>query len=337
MTARKILIPALPLVFVVVVLGAFTRLSDAGLGCPDWPACYGQLIGVPDSETARLRHPESPLDPKKAWIEVIHRYAAAVLGLVVLAALIAAFRRRESARRLVLALAALVVAQAILGALTVTQKLLPVVVVSHLLGGMTILFLIAFIVSGAGKENDDSRQDPARAKLRRWGAAAVVALAIQIALGGWVSATYAGLACGPTFPQCQNALIPPHFTLAGFASGRENPQLHPAPQNQLASIHFVHRAFALVAAAAVLAFAAQMWRGGKSRIAQALIALLILQIFLGISSAVLNLPFWAALGHNAGAAALVAQLAHAIRSHPSHPSLPPTLPPPNPFPNSPPS
>ena len=149
MTARKILIPALPLAFVVIVLGAFTRLSDAGLGCPDWPACYGQLIGVPDSQTAQIRHPDSPLDPEKAWIEVIHRYAAAILGIVVLGALIVAFRRREKHRPAVLALAVLVVAQAILGALTVTQKLNPAIVVSHLLGGMSIFFLIAFIIAPA--------------------------------------------------------------------------------------------------------------------------------------------------------------------------------------------
>lgn len=316
MTSRKILLPALPLAFVVIVLGAFTRLSDAGLGCPDWPACYGQLIGVPDSQTAQIRHPESPLDPKKAWIEVIHRYAAAILGLVVLAALVVAFRKREKKRSAILALALLVLAQAILGALTVTQKLQPAIVVSHLLGGMCIFFLIAFIV--APSLSFSSSAAAKTYNLRVWGIIAVFALAVQIALGGWVSANYAGLACGPAFPQCQNAFVPPNFTLSGFAAARQNPQLNPLPQNQLASIHFIHRAFALIVLLVIVVFAVKIWKCGKPRAAQFLLAFLALQILLGISAAAFNLPFWAALGHNAGAALLVAQLA--ITLSPTHPA-----------------
>ena len=327
MTARKILIPALPLTFVVIVLGAFTRLSDAGLGCPDWPACYGQLVGVPDQQTAQIRHPDSPLDPEKAWIEVIHRYAAAILGIVVLSALIVAFRRREKHRPAVLALALLVAAQAVLGALTVTQKLNPAIVVSHLLGGMSIFFLIAFIIAPARlpAPAPPSQSSPKISNLRRWGIIAVFVLAVQIALGGWVSANYAGLACGPAFPQCQNAIVPPNFTLDGFAAARENPQLNALPQNQLASIHFTHRAFALIALFVIAVFAAKIWKNGNRRAAQFLLAFLALQVFLGISAAVFNLPFWAALGHNAGAALLVAQLASVLRSHPA-PTPAPTPP-----------
>ena len=333
MTARRILIPALPMVFVVIALGAFTRLSDAGLGCPDWPACYGQLVGIPDPQTARLRHPDSPLDPQKAWIEIIHRYAAAALGIVVLAALVVALRNRENNRAPVVALAILVAAQALLGALTVTEKLQPVVVVAHLVGGMSVLFLVTLIVSAPASSKSKPRPNPKPSPLRRWGILAVVALAIQIALGGWVSANYAGVACGPQFPQCQNALVPPNFTLAGFAAARQNPQLNPLPQNQLASIHFAHRAFAAVAVVVLLAFAFKTWKAGNHRAAQILTSLLALQVFLGIASAVLNLPFWAALGHNAGAAALTAALAHNLshsHSHPSHPSSQPSQPSPNP-------
>ena len=334
MTARKILIPALPLAFVVIVLGAFTRLSDAGLGCPDWPACYGQLVGVPDQQTAQIRHPDAPLDPKKAWIEVIHRYAAAILGIVVLSALIVAFRRREKHRPAVLALALLVAAQAVLGALTVTQKLNPAIVVSHLLGGMSIFFLIAFIIAPARPSSPalPSQSSPKISNLRRWGNIAVFVLAVQIALGGWVSANYAGLACGPAFPQCQNALVPPNFTLDGFAAARENPQLNALPQNQLASIHFTHRAFALIALFVIAVFAAKIWKNGNRRAAQFLLAFLALQVFLGISAAVFNLPFWAALGHNAGAALLVAQLASALRSHPAPTPAPTPSPTPPPIP-----
>ena len=335
MTARKILIPALPLTFVVIVLGAFTRLSDAGLGCPDWPACYGQLVGVPDQQTAQIRHPDAPLDPEKAWIEVIHRYAAAILGIVVLSALIVAFRRREKHRPAVLALALLVAAQAVLGALTVTQKLNPAIVVSHLLGGMSIFFLIAFIIAPTRPPSPapPSQSSPKISNLRRWGIIAVFVLAVQIALGGWVSANYAGLACGPAFPQCQNAIVPPNFTLDGFAAARENPQLNALPQNQLASIHFTHRAFALIALFVIAVFAAKIWKNGNRRAAQFLLAFLALQVFLGISAAVFNLPFWAALGHNAGAALLVAQLASVLRSHPAptpSPTPPPIPPPLNP-------
>ena len=330
MTSRRILVPALPLVFVVVVLGAFTRLSDAGLGCPDWPACYGQLVGVPDPQTAQLRHPDAPLDPEKAWIEVIHRYAAAVLGLVVLAALVVALRNRESNRATVVTLALLVAAQAMLGALTVTEKLQPAIVVAHLIGGMSILFLITLIASAPTPPNQKPHPNQKPSTLRRWGILAVVALAIQIALGGWVSANYAGIACGPQFPQCQNTLVPPNFTLSGFTAARENPQLNPLPQNQLASIHFTHRAFAVVAVLALLVFAFKTWQTGNPRAAQILTALLALQVFLGIASAVLNLPLWAALGHNAVAAALTAALAHNLSNSHSHPSSQPSQPSPNP-------
>ena len=135
----------------------------------------------------------------------------------------------------------------------------------------------------------------------------------------------------PAFPQCQNALVPPNFTLDGFAAARENPQLNALPQNQLASIHFTHRAFALIALFVIAVFAAKIWKNGNRRAAKFLLAFLALQVFLGISAAVFNLPFWAALGHNAGAALLVAQLASALRSH-SHPLAPTPSPTPPPIP-----
>ena len=345
MTSRRILAAALPLALAVVVLGAFTRLSDAGLGCPDWPACYGQLVGIPDAETARLRHPESPLDPQKARIEIAHRYAAALLGLAVLAALVAAFRRPEnekSEKKIVLGLAVLVLAQAALGAFTVTEKLQPAIVVAHLLGGMSILFLLALAAptppglqgpepkkfrSGPEPKNSGSGPEPKKfgPGLKKFGVVAVLILGLQIALGGWVSANHAGVACGTQFPKCQNQFVPPDFTLAGFAPGRRlglDSGGGPVGQNQLASIHFVHRTFAWVALLALGALAWKIGRAGRVRAAGILLGLLVLQFLLGISSAVFNLPFWAALGHNAVAALLAAHLAFSLRPHFFQPASP---------------
>ena len=314
MTSRAVLVPALPLAFAVIVFGAFVRLSDAGLGCPDWPACYGQLVGVPDHATASERHPDAPLDPRKAWIEVAHRYAAAVLGLAVLAAAVLAAARREKHRAAVFALAAVVVAQGILGALTVTQKLQPAIVVAHLFGGMLFLFLLTFAAAKKSPARDPALR-PAFG-VRVCVVFAAVALFVQIVLGGWVSANYAGLACGAEFPTCQGALVPPRMSPAGFALNRDLGQTvdgRPLAQDALAAIHFAHRAFAIVVAAAFIALAATLWKNNARPAATALLALLALQLVIGIVNAVASVPLWAALSHNAAAALMVASVGALIR------------------------
>ena len=160
------------------------------------------------------------------------------------------------------------------------------------------------------------RQASGLSGLKKAGIIAVLALAVQIALGGWVSANYAGIACGPQFPKCQNQFVPPDFTLSGFAPARQlglDSDGRPVGQNQLAAIHFVHRTFAWAAALALFVFAWKIGRAGGLRAAGILLGLLALQFFLGIFIAVFNLPFWAALGHNAVAALLATQLAFALR------------------------
>ena len=315
MTSRAVLVPALPLAFAVIVFGAFVRLSDAGLGCPDWPACYGQLVGIPDRATASERHPDAPLDPRKAWIEVAHRYAAAVLGLAVLAAAVLAAAKREKHRAAVFALAAVVVAQGILGALTVTQKLQPAIVVAHLFGGMLFLFLLTFAVAKKNPARNPP-PNPSPRSVRVCVVFAAVALFVQIVLGGWVSANYAGLACGAEFPTCQGALVPPRMSPAGFALNRDLGQTvdgRPLAQDALVAIHFAHRAFAIVVVAAFIALAATLWKNNARLVAAGFLALLALQLFLGIINAVASLPLWAALSHNAAAALMVASVATLLR------------------------
>ena len=237
----------------VVVLGAWVRLTDAGLGCPDWPGCYGQLLGVPDSAPGA----ERPLDTGKAWREVSHRYLAGLLGLLIFAlAALAVIHRREPGRRLwlPLALALAVVGQALLGMWTVTLLLQPLVVVAHLLGGFAILALLwwlcldrlfaspaeasamAFANALSAKPSvmasakafaktsaTPSVEPPAKAfaklpaKTSALGAAVIAGLVLlggQIALGGWTSANYAALAC-PDFPLCNGQWWPQ----ADFADG----------------------------------------------------------------------------------------------------------------------
>lgn len=293
---------AAALALAVVTLGAYVRLKDAGLGCPDWPGCYGQLVGVPEED------PEGrEIDGAKAWIEVTHRYAAAVLGLAVLAAAAVSWRRRAG-RALATSVLALVAVQAGLGALTVTELLKPVIVVLHLLGGMAILALLAAAALPA--------RPPARAPgaaVRLLVAACAAALAVQVALGGWVSANYAGLACGAEFPACAGEWVPP-LDGSAFALDRELGRTAdgaPITQKALATVQWAHRLGALALAAAVAALAVAMWREGMRAHAFLLVALLLTQAAIGIHIVTSLLPLGASLLHNVFAALLCAALARA--------------------------
>ncbi len=293
---------AAALALAVVTLGAYVRLKDAGLGCPDWPGCYGQLVGVPDEDPQGRE-----IDGAKAWIEVTHRYAAAVLGLAVLAAGAISWRKRAG-RALAAALLLLVAVQAGLGALTVTELLKPVIVVLHLLGGMAILALLAAAALPAA-----APASPPGTALRVLVAACAVALAAQVALGGWVSANYAGLACGAEFPTCAGEWAPP-LDGSAFELGRELGRAAdgaPITQKALATVQWAHRLGALVLAAAVAALAAAMWRSGMRAHASLLVALLLTQAAIGIHIVTSLLPLGASLLHNTVAALLCAALARA--------------------------
>jgi cytochrome c oxidase assembly protein subunit 15 len=249
----------------VVMLGAWVRLTDAGLGCPDWPGCYGRLV-VPDASPAPGALGSEftrPLEAGKAWREMIHRYLASTLGLVCVALAVIAWRnRRDPAqpKRAPLALVALVIFQGLLGMWTVTLLLKPIVVVAHLLGGFATLALLVSL--GRWRTAHLERPAPALCAL---GLAAAAVLVLQISLGGWTSANYAALAC-PDFPTCQTQWWP---AIADFEEGfvlwrglgvdYEGGVLdHPAR----VAVHFTHRLGAIVAAALIALLG---WRLARER------------------------------------------------------------------------
>jgi len=282
---------SLGLAFVVVVVGAYVRLSDAGLGCPDWPLCYGKPL------PGGIAEPDALV---KAWQEMGHRYLAGTLGLLI--ALIAgmAWRLRRSAP-LAGALVLVVVLQATLGKWTVTMLLRPAIVTAHLAGGMVTLLLLLWLWLAQSEHTPDLRM-----RALRWSALlALVLVAIQVVLGGWVSANYAALAC-PGLPACPGAM---DFANA-FHVVRELGQTAEGAllsNDALRAIHWTHRLFALVALAAVLFAALRAWP--LSRALAALLALLVaLQFTLGVANVAAGLPLALAAAHNAGAALLLGGL-----------------------------
>lgn len=303
---------ATALAVVVVLLGAYTRLTHAGLGCPDWPGCYG-FLSVPMSEQAQSlaaeRFPEAPVEVRKGWNEMVHRYFAGSLGLVILALAVQALRRRDAPGqpvKLPLLLLAVVIAQALFGMWTVTLQLWPQVVTAHLLGGFTtlsLLFLLCLRLSGA--------LPPLAAvdgRLRVFAAFALLLVVGQITLGGWVSSNYAAVAC-TDFPTCHGEWWPP----MDFARGLD-PSHHDIGPNYLGgllygeartAIHVSHRIGALSVTLVLLALAALLRRNGLGRLAALVLGALTLQVGLGIANVVLHLPLPVAVAHNGGGAALL--------------------------------
>jgi heme a synthase len=312
------------LAFGVVVLGAYVRLNAAGLGCPDWPGCYGHLSAgdaARNVDAINEAFPHRPFEYHKAIKEMVHRYFASSLGLLILVlAGLAIANRRDPQQPLVLpiVLVGLVILQGLLGMWTVTLLLKPLIVVLHLLGGLATLSLLAWLAWGHSSfsaTGTSSRADPLQMRnvpvLRKTAAAALVVLALQIALGGWTSSNYAALAC-PDFPTCQNSYWPQMDAKDAFILWRglgidyEGGVLdHPAR----VAIHFVHRLGAVVAAL-MLGFAsiAAMRRGPTRgvRIAGALLgAVLVCQLILGPVMVIRGLPLALATAHNAVAALLL--------------------------------
>jgi len=286
---------ALVLALVVVVVGAYVRLSDAGLGCPDWPFCYGKPL------PADIAHPDALA---KAWKEMGHRYLAGTLGLLILALCVLAWRLRRS-RALTTTLVLVVIFQAALGMWTVTLLLKPAIVTAHLLGGMATLSLLLWLALGESRHV----QDPSVKELRPWAAATLAVVAVQVALGGWVSANYAALAC-PDLPLCRGRVVPDMDFGNAFHVLRElgqTPQGDLLSNEALTAIHWTHRMFALIAAAAVLVLAARAYRL-LPRLSLALAGVVALQFALGVANVLLSLPLPLAAAHNAGAALLVAVL-----------------------------
>lgn len=302
---------AVVLALTVVVLGAYTRLSDAGLGCPDWPGCYGHLA-VPSGEAvarANEAYAHRPLEPGKAWKEMIHRYAAGTLGLMVLGLTVVAWRRRAG-RALATALLALIAFQAALGMWTVTLMLKPVVVMGHLLGGLSVLGLLWLGYLGARSYVPDRRAVPPPALLRRLAVGAIVVLGLQIALGGWTSANYAALAC-PTFPKCLGEWWPPMDMADGFVLWRGlgvNYEFGVLDSPARVAVHMAHRAWALVTFVYLAATATLVVRrtsGSLRTIGWVLWLVLLTQVSLGIANVWFGLPLPVAVAHNALAAVLL--------------------------------
>lgn len=314
---------ALLLALVVVVLGAYVRLSDAGLGCPDWPGCYGHL-GVPDSAAevadANSDYPHRPVAKAKAWKEMIHRYAAAGLGLLLLFGAFMSVRHRQVRRLSPLVpvlLGVLVIGQGLLGMWTVTLLLKPLVVAAHLLGGMTILALITWCLlrvadSGAMTVKTSG---PGLAAV----AFAVIVLYAQLFLGGWTSANYAALAC-PDLPLCQGSWWPEADFREAFVLWRGlgiNYEFGVLDAPARTAIHLAHRLGAIFTfvVMGLLGLSAIRARTTRIRVAGMLVLLaLLVQVSLGILNVRLGLPLWTAVAHNGVAAVLLMSLIGLLHS-----------------------
>ncbi|WP_425474725.1 COX15/CtaA family protein [Frateuria hangzhouensis] len=346
--------------FGVVMFGAFVRLSNAGLSCPDWPTCYGQ-VSWPQHEQAVARadaaFPDRPYEANKAWREQVHRFLAGTLGVLVLVlALLAAWRPRwargavilgaifaaggvslymsgehvwssilavvaialplgaavrlrgPGAWRLAVLVLAVIIFQAMLGMWTVTLLLKPIVVMGHLLGGITTFALLAYVaLRFAGVGATDERHAP----LRRWIALGIVLLACQIALGGWTSSNYAALACGAgadAFPKCLGQWMPPTDFREGFVLWRgigvnyEGGVLDMAARS---AIQIAHRFGALVVFVYLLWLGYRVARRGLRRAGAAIGVVLVAQVLLGISNVHFGLPLPVATLHNGVAALLL--------------------------------
>lgn len=307
------------LALLVVVIGAWVRLTDAGLGCPDWPGCYGQLVVTESTREAAEAFPERPLDVGKAWREMIHRYLATGLGLLclIMAGLAWANRKDpEQPTRLAYILLALVTFQGLLGMWTVTLLLQPVIVMAHLLGGLATLGLLFWLgewrrplSSGGGLHLPEQAARAASPGLVRAGIAALLILLVQIALGGWTSANYAALAC-PDFPTCQTRWWPPVTDFReGFVLWRElgvDYEGGVLDNPARVAVHFSHRLGAIGATAILGLLGWMMVRRPRLRPdGIAVLAALGVQLILGASIVIYSVPLAVAVAHNGVAALLL--------------------------------
>ena len=295
----------------LIMFGSFTRLTDSGLGCPDWPGCYGHSnphAAMEPIRAAETALPSGPVTFAKAWIEMIHRYFAMAVGVLIITLMVLAWVKRKELKQspwFATGVLLLVCVQGAFGAFTVTMKLQPVIVVTHLLLGMSLLAALIWL----GSRNDPPHPVAPQAGALRWPArAALLLLVIQIFLGGWVSTNYAVLAC-TDFPLCNGQLVPEMDFAHGFTLWRQLGMTAAGdyiPHAALVAIHWVHRCFAVVVLGYLAWFGLRARRleglGGASRW---LLAALALQLATGLSNIVLDWPLVAAVLHNGGAAVLL--------------------------------
>ncbi|RCS56846.1 COX15/CtaA family protein [Parvibium lacunae] len=328
-SARQLVTTTLVLTFVLIVLGAYVRLSDAGLGCPDWPGCYGQLTpkqAAADIQKAYAEAPQGPVSMPKAWKEMVHRYLASLVGALIVAILWQGIRHSRQRQyfasaqprlgwRLPAVLLAVVILQGLFGKWTVTLLLKPAIVTGHLLGGMSVLGLLAWQLQRL-QPHSEAQAANRLAGYRLWAVIALATLGVQIALGGWVSTNYAAAVCGE-LPTCQGQWWPETDMQQGFHVVRELGKTADGQHLSLAAltaIHWTHRLFALIVLIIVGGLA---WRLYRQRIEQplalGLLAVLAGQITLGLSvvysmaSEHLHLTWQLPLAaaHNGGAALLL--------------------------------
>ncbi|MDO8261641.1 MAG: COX15/CtaA family protein [Gallionella sp.] len=313
---RKLIWVTLFLTFDLIMFGAFTRLTDSGLGCPDWPGCYGQanpLQAHADISAAETAMPTGPVTVMKAWIEMIHRYFAMGIGVLIVAMMVIAWRKwlRSSRKEKKFSpvfptvLFVFVCLQGAFGAWTVTMKLQPIIVTIHLLLGIALLALLTWFGS---RQSDHPKVSQLAVALRIPAALAAVLLMIQIALGGWVSSNYAALAC-TDFPLCHGALLPPMDFANGFTLWRDlgmTAKGEYLPFPALTAIHWTHRIFAVVVILLVARVAlAALKIEGLRKTARWLLIIIALQFITGVLTIFLDFPLALAVIHNGGAALLV--------------------------------
>lgn len=304
------------LTLLLIMLGAFVRLSDAGLGCPDWPGCYGKFTPFQakaeiDAAVQQQGGVHGPVSHPKAWKEMIHRYIASVLGLLIIGIAILAYRYRKQLNQspvLPISLVGLVCLQGAFGAWTVTLLLKPAIVTGHLLGGMLILGLLTWLWLRQAAFPITALAPSEHKWLRKLARLSLVAVVIQIALGGWVSTNYAAVVC-TDFPTCQGKLWPSMDFEHAFHLIR---QLGQTPYGDmltienLTAIHVVHRIGALLLTGILGVLIVALWRRPRFQLlAYKLSAVLILQLLMGIGNVVFQLPLWLAVAHNGGAALLL--------------------------------
>ncbi len=316
---RALTTTTLLLVLDLVVFGAFTRLTDSGLGCPDWPGCYGSAtpLGAHESiSLAQMEAPHGPVTHTKAWIEMIHRYLATMVGAMITLLMGMAWwlKARDTAGQVLspwwaTATFVWVCVQGAFGAFTVTLKLYPLVVSLHLLGGLIGVSLLAAQVKRLSIVGAEGTLPPSVQKMALW---SWVLWMMQSALGAWVSTNGAVLVCAD-FPDCQGQWWPPMNWSQGFSLFRHlgsDGQGNAISLSALTAIHMAHRLGALLVAVVFVSLIWRIWQAGHSRAASVVALLLIWQVVAGLSNVILGWPILAALAHTMGAALMVAYLMH---------------------------
>lgn len=309
---RRLAIITTLITFCLIALGAYVRLADAGLGCPDWPGCYGQLTPAHAAEEISQAHaaaPHGPVSMPKAWKEMVHRYIAMLVGALIVLIAALSWRRAERQRFspwLPTALVGVVILQGLFGKWTVTLLLKPAIVTGHLIGGLITLGLLTWLVMRRLAPGLTAYDVPLG--VRRAAAVGFVLLALQIMLGGWVSTNYAALACAD-LPTCQNHWLPDMDFGHAFHLFRElgqtaDGQMLPLPA--LTAIHWTHRVGAVIVAGFLIMLAVRLLRAPGMQTLGGLLGIAVgMQFLLGLSNVWFSLPLPLAVAHNAGAALLV--------------------------------